>query len=140
VKPAERAWRDGKAKIMGQSAAWPTEIRLEEGGREVLARFDDGAAFALPAEYLRVHSPSAEVRGHAPEEAKTIGGKRNVRIVDILPVGNYAVRFVFDDGHDTGLYPWAYLIELGRERERLFGEYLVALAAKGLDRDRPGEA
>ena len=97
--------------------------------------FDDGSSFTLPAEYLRVQSPSAEVQGHGPADRKIVGGKRNVGIERVEPVGNYAVRLVFDDGHATGIYSWAYLHELGREREIRWKTYLDELHAKGLDRD-----
>lgn len=105
---------------------WPTEIRLSPDKRTLTVSFDDGAHFALPAEYLRVESPSAEVQGHRPEEKKTVEGKQNVTITAIEPVGNYAVRLVFDDGHDTGLYGWDYLAELGRELDSRWLAYLIA--------------
>jgi DUF971 family protein len=85
---------------------------------------------------LRVESPSAEVQGHTPSQKVTLGGKRTVGIVELQPVGNYAVRIVFDDHHDTGIYSWSYLYELGRDREAIWQRYLDALAAKGLSRDR----
>lgn len=119
---------------------WPTEIRLAEGGRLLRIAFDDGAAFALSAELLRVRSPSAEVQGHTPSERKTVGGKRNVAILAVAPVGNYAVRLDFDDLHRTGIYTWRYLRELGETGPESFTAYVAELAAKGLDRDRPGEA
>ncbi len=119
--------------------AWPSEIRLLGEGRELRVSFDDGASYALPAEYLRVFSPSAEVQGHSPAERKTVGGKRNVAIIDVAAVGNYAVRLDFDDMHRTGIYTWRYLRELGERKEEKFAAYLQELAAKGLDRDRPGE-
>jgi DUF971 family protein len=100
--------------------------------------FDDGASFELSAELLRVTSPSAEVQGHSESERKTIGGKRNVRILSIDPVGNYAVRLGFDDMHNTGIYSWAYLHEIGRDGGQRFQSYLDDLAAKGLNRDDPG--
>lgn len=118
---------------------WPTEIRLTDGGRTLRVAFDDGASYALTAELLRVRSPSAEVQGHSPSERKTIGGKRNVGILTVAPVGNYAVRLDFDDMHRTGIYTWRYLRELGETAEANFSAYLDELAAKGLDRDRPGE-
>lgn len=97
--------------------------------------FEDGASVTLPAEYLRVESPSAEVQGHGPADRKIVGGKRNVGIERVEPVGNYAVRLVFDDGHATGIYSWSYLHELGRERETRWKTYLDALDTKGLRRD-----
>lgn len=121
------------------SGPWPTELRLSADKGTLTVAFEDGASHALPAEYLRVLSPSAEVQGHSAAERKTVGGKRAVRLVDVQAVGTYAVRLVFDDGHATGLYTWAYLDELGREREARWAAYLSALAAKGLDRDRPGQ-
>jgi DUF971 family protein len=119
---------------------WPTEIRLLENGRMLRVAFDDGAAFSLSAELLRVRSPSAEVQGHSPAEQKTLGGKRNVAIIAVAPVGNYAVKLDFDDMHRTGIYTWRYLRHLGETAEASFSAYLAELAAKGLDRDRPGEA
>ncbi len=119
--------------------AWPSEIRLLDQGRNLRVSFDDGASFALPAEYLRVFSPSAEVQGHSAAERKTLGGKRNVAIIDVAAVGNYAVRLDFDDMHRTGIYTWRYLRELGEKQEANFAAYLQELAAKGLDRDRAGE-
>ncbi len=114
---------------------WPTELRVT-GNRSAMAiTFDDGTSFTLPAEYLRVESPSAEVQGHSPEERKTVPGKRNVMILEVQPVGNYAVRLVFDDMHSTGIYSWAYLHELGRDHEKRFQRYLDELAEKGLSRD-----
>ena len=99
--------------------------------------FDDGTAFDLPAEYLRVTSPSAEVQGHGPSERKTVPGKRNVEIIAVDPVGNYAVKLRFDDMHDTGIYGWDYLYELGANQAEKWGNYLAELDAKGLSRDPP---
>ena len=113
---------------------WPLELRVKRAERRLEVDFDDGASFALPAELLRVESPSAEVQGHVPSQKTTLGGKRNVAIARLEPVGNYAVRIVFDDGHSTGIYSWSYLHKLGREQERLWGDYLEALEAKGLSR------
>jgi DUF971 family protein len=113
---------------------WPTELRLDKDKRVLSVTFDDGRSFALPAELLRVLSPSAEVQGHSPEQRVTVGGKKNVSIVRLEPVGNYAVRIVFDDGHDTGLFVWAYLRELGENREARWQSYLQDLAAKRLSR------
>lgn len=118
---------------------WPTEIRLSQGGRMLHVAFDDGAAFAMSAELLRVRSPSAEVQGHSPRDQKTVGGKRNVAIIAVAPVGNYAVRLDFDDMHRTGIYTWRYLRRLGETAEASFASYLRELEGKGLDRDRPGE-
>ncbi|MGY3075117.1 DUF971 family protein [Bradyrhizobium sp. LM6.10] len=117
---------------------WPVEIRLAKDRRTLNVVFDDGASFDLSAELLRVTSPSAEVQGHSESERKTIGGKRNVGILSVDPVGNYAVRLGFDDMHTTGIFSWALLHEVGRDAGRLFQAYLDDLAAKGLDRDKPG--
>jgi DUF971 family protein len=116
---------------------WPTVVRLNKDRRSLKVSFEDGASFSLPAEYLRVESPSAEVQGHSREERKTVPGKRDVEILEVLPVGNYAVRLVFDDMHSTGIYAWDYLHELGREQETRFQEYLDELKSKGLSREPP---
>ena len=118
--------------------AWPVEIRLLKDRRSLRIVFDDGRTFDLSAELLRVTSPSAEVQGHSEAERKTVGGKRNVAILSVDPVGNYAVRLGFDDMHSTGIYSWAFLRDLGENTERRFQDYLDDLQAKGLDRDRPG--
>jgi len=118
--------------------AWPVEIRLLKDRRTLQVSFDDGKAFSLPAELLRVTSPSAEVKGHSEAQRKTVGGKRNVTILSVDAVGNYAVRLGFDDLHTTGIYSWAFLRDLGVNAERRFQDYLDDLQAKGLDRDRPG--
>ena len=119
---------------MAKSDPWPTELKVDKDRRLLAVAFDDGASFALPAELLRVMSPSAEVQGHSPEERVTVPGKKAVRILRIEPVGNYAARIVFDDGHDTGLYTWTYLRELGENKEERFQDYLAELAAKRLKR------
>ena len=113
---------------------WPTELRLDKDKRLLTVTFDDGRSFALPAEFLRVLSPSAEVQGHSEAQRVTVAGKKNVSIVRLEPVGNYAVRIVFDDGHDTGLYVWEYLRELGENRDARWQSYLQDLAAKRLAR------
>jgi DUF971 family protein len=118
--------------------AWPVEIRLVKDRRALRVAFDDDTVFNLSAELLRVTSPSAEVQGHSEAQRKTIGGKRNVTILSVDPVGNYAVRLGFDDLHSTGIYSWAFLHDLGVNAERRFQGYLDDLQAKGLDRDRPG--
>ena len=118
--------------------AWPVEIRLPKDRRTLRVAFDDGRTFDLSAELLRVTSPSAEVQGHSEAERKTVGGKRNVAILSVDPVGNYAVKLGFDDMHATGIYSWAFLRDLGENAERRFQDYLDDLQAKGLDRDRPG--
>ena len=118
---------------------WPIELRLRSGGRRLSVAFDD-ASFELEAEYLRVASPSAEVQGHGPAERKTVGGKRDVAIRSVEPVGNYAAKLIFDDGHDSGLFTWDYLHQLGREAETRWPQYLADIERKGLSRDRPGQA
>lgn len=110
------------------------EIHLSADKKLLTLRFADGRAVTLDAEYLRVESPSAEVRGHHPSERKIIGNKRHVSIRAIEPVGHYAIRLVFDDGHDTGLYTWSFLIDLAEQREEIWQRYLDALAAQGLSR------
>jgi DUF971 family protein len=113
---------------------WPAEIKLKRDRKTLTVTFDNGEVHALAAEYLRVKSPSAEVQGHAPEERKTVPGKRDVAILEVLPIGNYAVRLVFDDLHSTGIYSWDYLLELGRNHDAYWQDYLDDLAAKGLAR------
>ncbi len=112
------------------TAPWPTELRLSKDRRTLIVAFEDGVRHELPAEALRVMSPSAEVQGHSEAERKTVGGKRNVSIIKVDAVGNYAVRLAFDS--------WAFLRELGDNLKSKFARYLDDLAAKGLDRDRPG--
>ncbi|MGD8711150.1 MAG: DUF971 domain-containing protein [Ectothiorhodospiraceae bacterium] len=112
----------------------PTEIRLHRGSRLLEIHFDDGSRFELPAEYLRVYSPSAEVRGHGPGQAVLQTGKEEVNITGVEPVGQYAVKLVFDDGHDTGLYSWDLLYDLGANRDRYWQEYLQALEQAGYQR------
>ena len=119
----------------GGPRAWPTEIKLQKDRKILTVTFDSGESHALPAEYLRVKSPSAEVQGHAPEERKTVPGKRDVAILEVHPIGNYAVRLVFDDMHSTGIYSWDYFLDLGRNREHYWQDYLDELAAKGLARE-----
>jgi DUF971 family protein len=121
--------------INNPARPWPTELRLAKDRRSLAVAFDNGERFALPAEYLRVKSPSAEVQGHSPDERKTVPGKRDVMILEIQPVGNYAVRIVFDDLHSTGIYSWDYFAELGRKYDAYWQDYLDELAAKGLSRD-----
>ena len=117
--------------------AWPSELRLHKDRRTLTVSFDSAGSFDLPAEYLRVKSPSAEVQGHSPDERKTVPGKRNVMILEVLPVGNYAVRIVFDDMHSTGIYSWDYLAELGRNQAEYWQDYLDELASKNLSREPP---
>ena len=113
---------------------WPTELRLHKDRRTLTISFDTGERFELSAEYLRVRSPSAEVQGHSPDERKTVAGKRSVAILEVNPIGNYAVRLVFDDLHSTGIYSWEYLRSLGRDRDANWQDYLDELAGKGLTR------
>ena len=113
---------------------WPTELRLAKDRRALTVTFDTGESFALDAEYLRVMSPSAEVQGHSPDERKTQPGKSQVAILEVHPIGNYAVRLVFDDLHSTGIFSWEYLHELGRNRDANWRDYLDELAGKGLQR------
>jgi DUF971 family protein len=119
----------------GPERAWPEELRLRDRGAVLTVTFDTGERHDLAAEYLRVESPSAEVKGHGPGQEVTLPGKRGVTIRQVEPVGNYAVRLVFSDGHSTGLYSWDYLARLGREHERLWAQYLARLEAQGLSRD-----
>jgi len=114
---------------------WPVELRLKTAEKLVEIDFDNGAKFRLPAEYLRVESPSAEVQGHGPGEKQLVAGRRHVGILRLEPVGNYAVRIVFDDLHDTGIYSWSYLYELGVERERRWTDYVAALEQAGQSRE-----
>jgi DUF971 family protein len=111
--------------------AWPREIRVKDGGARFEVDFQDGTAFSLSAEYLRVESPSAEVQGHGPGQRQFVTGVTDVTIVAVEPVGNYAVRLCFSDGHDTGLYSWTYLYELGRDRAQRWQKYLDGLAKAG---------
>jgi DUF971 family protein len=115
----------------------PVEIRLRTRSRLLDVSFDDGTRYELPAEYLRVYSPSAEVQGHGPGEGVLVSGKENVGISAVEPIGHYAVRLVFDDGHDTGLYTWKYLRELGSEQEARWLTYLRKLEKAGLKRRDP---
>ena len=129
--------------VQGQSP-WPslpnmsalvTELRLKRAEKVLEVEFADGARFALPAEYLRVESPSAEVQGHGPGQKVIIAGRRHVGIMRVEPVGHYAVRILFDDLHDSGIFSWDYLHRLGSGQARIWGEYEAALAARGLSRD-----
>jgi ATP-binding protein involved in chromosome partitioning len=129
---ARAAWRELEALESARAA--PPQLVIKGGGSELSVGFSDAAPFTLTAEMLRVMSPSAEVQGHAPDQRVTVARKRKVRIRELRPVGNYAVRIVFDDGHDSGLYAWSYLRVLDRERDKRWAEYLSALAAKGFDR------
>ena len=113
---------------------WPTELRLTRDGKSLRVVFDDGVSFSLDAEYLRVESPSAEVKGHGPGQEQLVSGKRNVSIVRLEPVGSYAIRIIFADGHSTGLYTWSYLGKLGREHAEIWQSYLKKLETAGASR------
>lgn len=115
----------------------PTELTLHQQSRMLEIAFDDGSRFRLPCEFLRVHSPSAEVQGHGPGQQVLQTGKRGVEIVAIEPVGHYAVQPRFSDGHDSGLFTWDYLHELGLRQDELWRDYLARLDAAGVDRDTP---
>jgi len=115
----------------------PIEIKLHQKSRLLEIYFNDGSHFMLPCEFLRVYSPSAEVRGHGPGQEILVIGKEAVNIKDIEPIGNYAIKLRFDDGHDTGLYSWDYLYELGQEQTQLWQEYLNRLQQAGYRRQQP---
>lgn len=115
----------------------PTEIKLHQQSRELEVAFDDGSVFRLPCEFLRVYSPSAEVRGHGPGQEVLQVGKKSVEITGIEPVGSYAVQLIFSDGHDSGLYSWDYLHNLGKHQEAMWQRYLERMAAAGASRE-PG--
>ncbi|HEY4115824.1 MAG TPA: DUF971 domain-containing protein [Rhizomicrobium sp.] len=119
---------------MSGERPWPVELRLDREKTTLHVTFESGQSFALAAEYLRVESPSAEVQGHLASQKQIVGGKRDVKITGIEPVGNYAARLLFDDGHDTGLYSWDVLHELGRDHNAKWSAYLRALKAKRLER------
>jgi DUF971 family protein len=114
-----------------------TELRLKREERVLEVAFDDGARFRLPAEYLRVESPSAEVQGHGPGQEVLQTGKRHVEIVGLEPVGHYAIQPTFSDGHDSGIFSWDYLYFLGSKQDELWAEYARRLAEAGVDRDAP---
>ena len=114
---------------------WPLEIRLKTADKALEIDFDDGKSFRLPAEYLRVESPSAEVKGHSESQRVIVPGRRHVGIMELEPVGNYALRIKFDDLHDTGIYTWNYLYELGADYNARWQIYLNELETRGLSRD-----
>ncbi len=118
-----------------QTEHWPKEVRYISQDKRLEVDFDDGTRFSYPAELLRVESPSAEVQGHSPSQKQTIAGRRHVGIMGIEPVGNYAIRIKFDDLHDTGIFSWTYLYNLGRDQDQVWRDYLAALDAKGLSRE-----
>ena len=113
----------------------PTEIKLRKADKTLTVSFENGETFSLPAEYLRVESPSAEVQGHAPDQKVLVPGKLYVGIETVEPVGHYAVRLLFNDGHDTGIYSWAYLYQLGREFDQRWERYLAQIDDQGLSRE-----
>ncbi len=117
-----------------QPAPWPEELVFKRSNRALHVRYDDGAAFDIPFELLRVESPSAEVQGHAAHQKKLVPGKKDVQILEAEPVGRYAVRLVFDDGHESGIYSWRYLRELGETRDDLMARYEDRLKQAGLRR------
>ncbi len=121
-------------------SATPTDIRLHQVSRVLEVAFRDGQSFRLPCEYLRVFSPSAEVRGHGPGQEVLVSGKAGVNISAIEPIGHYAVKLVFDDGHDSGLYSWDYLYELGADYSRNWRDYLTRLAQAGQSRGDESES
>ena len=113
----------------------PSEIRLKRAEKVLELDFEDGFTAALPAELLRVESPSAEVQGHGPDQKKAIPGRRHVGIMGVEPVGNYAIRIKFDDLHDTGIFSWDYLYDMGQRKDEMWSDYVAGLEAKGLSRD-----
>ncbi|MGI9385941.1 MAG: gamma-butyrobetaine hydroxylase-like domain-containing protein [Methyloligellaceae bacterium] len=119
---------------MIDNTPWPTEIRLNKDKNELTVTFGDAGTFHYTAEFLRVNSPSAEVQGHSPDQRQTVPGKKHVLMANLEQVGNYAVRIRFDDGHDTGLYSWSHLYELGTSYDDRWADYLRELAEKGLSR------
>lgn len=114
---------------------WPSQLKLKKSERILEVTFEDGAHYALPAELLRVESPSAEVQGHGTGQKTIVPGKRNVTIESLEPVGNYALRIIFGDGHDSGLFTWDTLHRLGHEQDQIWADYIAALTDKGLSRD-----
>lgn len=114
---------------------WPRDIKVRRAQKALDIVFNDGTDFSLPAEYLRVESPSAEVQGHGPGQKVLVAGRRHVGIADVEAVGNYAIRIIFDDLHDTGIFSWRYLYQLGAERDLRWPEYVSAIEAAGLSRD-----
>jgi DUF971 family protein len=114
---------------------WPEEIKVDKAARTLKVLFSDGKSFVLPAELLRVESPSAEVQGHSPSQKQLVSGRMHVGIIGVEPVGNYAVKLVFDDLHDTGIYTWDYLYALGEQQDAVWADYLAELEAGGLSRD-----
>src|ERR1700761_4023417 len=115
--------------------SWPLEIRLKQADHRLEIDFGDGTKISLPAELLRVESPSAEVQGHMPSQKQVVAGKRSVAINALEPVGNYAIRILFDDGHSTGIFTWRYLYTLGKDQDRMMAAYVAEIEKRGLSRD-----
>lgn len=122
-------------KIVGEAETWPVEIRLLKAEKRLEVDFDDGFVASLPAELLRVESPSAEVQGHGPSQKQIVAGRAHVGILSVEPVGNYAIRIRFDDLHDSGIFSWRYLRDMAERQEEIWQAYLAALTAKGLSRE-----
>lgn len=122
--------------MVDHDKAWPKELRVSSDRKTLTVGFADGRSYAIEAELLRVCSPSAEVQGHAPDQRITVGGKQDVSITKVLPVGNYAVRLAFDDGHDTGIYSWQFLSQMGANKDERWAAYLAELAEKNMSRTR----
>jgi len=120
---------------IGNPGPWPVLLRLKRAEKRLDIEYDDGRTFSFPAEYLRVESPSAEVQGHGPGEKIIVAERAHVGVLEVEPVGNYAVRIKFDDLHDTGIYSWDYLYQLGLEYDKRWQAYLAALTARGLSRE-----
>jgi DUF971 family protein len=114
---------------------WPTELRIQDSGSRLSVSFDDGSSYALSAEYLRVESPSAEVKGHGPGQETLVFGKRQVKIVKVEPIGSYAIRLIFSDTHSTGLYTWSYLAKLGKDEATNWQAYEAKLKLERKSRD-----
>ena len=117
------------------SEHWPTQVRLRKAEKLLEVSYDDGSTFSLPAELLRVESPSAEVQGHVPDQRQIVPGRRFVGIMELEPVGNYAIRIKFDDLHDTGIFSWQYLYHLGLNKDEIWSDYLKNLEENGMSRD-----
>ncbi len=120
--------------VRERTMATPVEITLHQQSRSLEVAFDDGVRYQLPAEFLRVYSPSAEVRGHGPGQEVLQVGKKNVNLIEVEPVGSYALKLVFDDGHDSGLYTWEYLYELGKYQDAMWHDYLQKMEQSGASR------
>ena len=120
---------------IGNPGPWPVLLRLKRAEKRLEIEYDDGKTFSFPAEYLRVESPSAEVQGHGPGEKIIVAERAHVGVLEVEPVGNYAVRIKFDDLHDTGIYSWDYFYQLGVEYDKRWAQYLAALKAKGQSRE-----